>query len=128
MSESESARRRIAETFIAAYYLAHFFTYLQEITFTVDQRWRYLSFPNPQTLAALYGLIYLGVGIGILLQANWGRILGVMISLLMLVSLWWLFRPVRSWATVAVSTLINVAIVCYFVNSWWRGRSVSNSA
>jgi hypothetical protein len=128
MRESERGRASIAETFIAAYYLAHFFDYLQEITFTVDQRWRYPGFQNARTLAVIYGLIFLGAGIGVLLQAKWAKILSVVVSLLILVDLWWLFRPVRSWAAVAVSTLINVAIIWYFVNSWRRGQTASNTA
>jgi hypothetical protein len=129
MSEAESAKPRIAETFIAAYYLSIFFQFAPAGLLSLAWRWR-IFFRGPLLAFIGLGIICLVVGVGLLLQRNWAKTVAVFLSGIIAVSLLVPFlafvaprggnilpRPIYPWPTMVVHLIMNAAIVWYCARS-----------
>jgi hypothetical protein len=129
MSAEESAKPRIAETFIAAYYLSVFFQFTPVGLLNLAWRWR-IFFGWPILAFASLGIVCLVVGVGLLLQRNWAKTVAVFLSGIIAVSLLVPFltflaprggnilpRPIYPWPTMVVHLIMNAAIVWYCARS-----------
>jgi hypothetical protein len=130
MIELESQKPRIAETLIAAFYLSHFFSALQTALLYTNYRWPRSILLRTEFMNGVLIAVCLTIGIGLLFQHNWARIAGLIFSLFTVAARWSDFpmKSLSDWATVALSTLFNGAIIFYFARLWWRARAASNAA
>jgi hypothetical protein len=145
VSESKSARPVFTETFVAAYYLSNFSGTTHAALFLAGRQFSLRSFDATEIAALI--LVTLGVvaGVGILLRKDWSTAAAVAVSGTMVVwtmanaatahshlyqlyfrmdYAWMLDLPrEQGWTTMLASALINVAIICYFTQSWWLRRN-----
>jgi hypothetical protein len=135
MSESESAKPRIADTFVAAYYLSIFFQFTPVGLITLASRWRYffrwsLFFRWPFYVLLALGIVCLAIGVSLLRQRNWARTSAVFLSGILTIALLVPFlsyvaprgaailpRPSYPWPTMVVHLVINAGIVWYLARS-----------
>nr|HEV7953038.1 hypothetical protein [Candidatus Acidoferrales bacterium] len=135
MSEPEAAKPRIAETFIAAYYLSIFFQYTPFGLITLAWRWRYFSrwrlfFGWPFFALLGLGIVCLAVGVSLLRQRNWAKTAAVFLSGILTIALLVPFltfvaprgaallpRPNYPWPTMLVHLVMNAGIVWYLARS-----------
>jgi hypothetical protein len=134
MSDAESAKPRIAETFIAAYFLSIFFT----PTTLLQLAWQLRLFPRqwrlfvdgPFIALPCLGIICLVLGVNLLLQRSWSKTAAVFVSGLIVVALLVPFlgylaprgatllpRPIYPWPLMVVHLTVNAAIVWYLARS-----------
>ena len=131
MSVEESAKPRIAETFIAAYYLSIFFQFTPSGLIGLAWRWRYffhwpLFFSWPFFALLGLGIVCLTIGVGLLLRRNWAKTAAVFLSGILAIALLVPFltsvaprggnilpRPIYPWPTMIVHLVMNAGIVWY---------------
>ena len=129
MSETESPKPRIAETFIAAYYLSIFFEFTPVGVISLAWRWRYFSrwalfFGWPFFALLGLGIVCLAIAISLLRQRNWAKTASVFLSGLLTIALIVPFltfvaprgaallpRPNYPWPTMIVHIIMNTGIV-----------------
>jgi hypothetical protein len=129
MSKTESANPRIAETFIAAYYLSIFFQFTLNGLTTAARQWRFLL-RGPNIALMSLGFVCLVVAISLLLQRNWAKTVAVFLSgILVVITLVPLLvgvaprgssifpRVFYPWPLLSVHMIINAAIVWYLARS-----------
>jgi hypothetical protein len=135
MSEAESSKPRIAETFIAAYYLSIFFQFTPVGVISLAWRWRYFSrwalfFRWPFFALLALGIVCLAIAVGLLRQRNWARTASVFLSGILTIALIVPFltfvaprgaallpRPNYPWPTMIVHIIMNAGIVWYLARS-----------
>ena len=135
MSESESAKPRIAETFIAAYYLSIFFQFTPVGLINLAWRWRLffhwkLLFPWPFFGFLSLGIVCLAIGVSLLLQRNWAKTAAVFLSGIITIALLVPFltflaprgatllpRPIYPWPLMVAHLVMNAGIVWYLAPS-----------
>ena len=129
MSETESPKPRIAETFIAAYYLSIFFEFTPVGVISLAWRWRYFSrwvlfFRWPFFALLGLGIVCLAIAVSLLRQRNWAKTAAVFLSGLLTIALIVPFltfvaprgaallpRPNYPWPTMIVHIIMNTGIV-----------------
>jgi hypothetical protein len=129
MSETESAKPRIAETFIAAYYLSIFFQFTLNGLTTAARQWRFLL-RGPNIALMGLGIVCLVVGISLLLQRNWAKTVAVFLSgIIVLITLTPLLvsvaprgssifpRVFYPWPLLGVHMVINAAVVWFLARA-----------
>jgi|ERR1700678_80368 len=135
MSETESPKPRIAETFIAAYYLSIFFEFTPVGVISLAWRWRYFSrwalfFRWPFFALLGLGIVCLAIAISLLRQRNWAKTAAVFLSGLLTIALIVPFltfvaprgaallpRPNYPWPTMIVHIIMNAGIVWFLARS-----------
>ncbi|HEY4838343.1 MAG TPA: hypothetical protein VIH72_07040 [Candidatus Acidoferrales bacterium] len=135
MRESESVKPRIAETFIAAYYLSIFFEFTPVGVISLAWRWRYFSrwalfFRWPFFALLGLGIVCLVIAVSLLRQRNWAKTAAVFLSGLLTIALIVPFltfvaprgaalfpRPNYPWPTMIVHIVMNAGIVWYLARS-----------
>ncbi len=135
MSETESAKPRIAETFIAAYYLSIFFQFTPVGIISLAWRWRYFSrwslfFRWPFFALLGLGIVCLAIAISLLRQRNWAKTASVFLSGILTIALIVPFltfvaprgaallpRPNYPWPTMVVHLIMNAGLVWYLARS-----------
>jgi hypothetical protein len=129
MSEAESARRRIAETFIAAYYLSIFFQFTPVGLLTLAWHWCYF-FRVPIVGFVILGIVCLVVGVNVLLKRTWARTAAAFLSgIIAIAALVPLLASVASrgesllprvmypWPLMVVHFVVNGLMVLYLARS-----------
>jgi hypothetical protein len=135
MNEAESAKPRIAETFIAAYYLSIFFQFTPAGLINLAWRWRLffhwkLLFPWPFFVLMGLGIVCLAIAVSLLRQRNWAKTAAVFLSGIITIGLLVPFltyvaprgaailpRPFYPWPTMIVHLVMNAGIVWYLARS-----------
>jgi len=135
MSETESPKPRIAETFIAAYYLSIFFLYAPAGLINLTWRWRLFShwkllFPWPFFAFLGLGIVCLIIAVSLLLQRNWAKTAAVFLSGIITIALLIPFltyvaprgaallpRPIYPLPMTVVHLVMNAGIVWYLARS-----------
>jgi hypothetical protein len=129
MSDAAPPKPRIAETFIAAYYLSIFFQFTPVglLNLALPRR---IFLGWPVLVFVSLGIVCLVVGVGLLLQRNWAKTTAVLLSGIITVALLVPFlaflaprggnilpRPIYPWPTMVVHLIMNAAIVWYCARS-----------
>jgi hypothetical protein len=135
MNEAESAKPRIAETFISAYYLSIFFQFTPVGVISLAWRWRYFShwalfFRWPFFALLALGIVCLAIAVSLLHQRNWAKTASVFLSGILTIALLVPFltflaprgaallpRPIYPWPTMIVHIIMNAGIVWYLARS-----------
>ncbi len=129
MSETESAKPRIAETFIAAYYLSIFFQFVPLGLLELAANRRIFS-RGPFLIFVSVGIVCLPVAVSLLLQRNWAKTAAVLLSGIITIALLVPFlaivaprggtllpRPIYPWPIMVMHIIINAVIVWYLARS-----------
>jgi hypothetical protein len=129
MNDSESAKPRLAEAFIAAYYLSIFFQFTPIGVLNLAWRWR-IFFRWPLVAFVSLGIVSLTIGVSLVRQRNWAKTAAVFLSGILTVALLIPFltflaprgatllpRPIYPWPMLVLHLVMNAGIVWYFARS-----------